>query len=150
MTLALEGFRLIHGVSYSSVLQDYVVEEDSMRLYRKGNRWLRILLFICLLSFLFTALVGFQDFNVQDLKSKGVACTLQARIVNIPKLPSGKQVLVVKKLPTAAAETIYVVVTSETISTSGDRILTFKEFRVGMLIEIQGLKVIEREDDQDN
>jgi hypothetical protein len=127
------------------------VEEDSMRLSLKGNRWIRILLFISLSSLLLAVLVGFRDF-----KKEGVKCTLRARIVDIQTLPSGTQVLVVKELLTTAARTkskertIDVLVTSETISGTGDRILQFKDFRVGTLIEIQGLKVIEREDGQDN
>jgi hypothetical protein len=127
------------------------VKEKPMYLYLKINKPIRILLCICLSSLLLTALVGFRDF-----KKEGVACTLQARIVDIQILPSGTQVLVVKELPTTTARakdkerTIDVLVTSETISRSGDRILKFNDFRVGMLIEIQGLKVIEREDGQDN
>jgi hypothetical protein len=142
---------LIHGGRHSNISQEYFVEEDSMRLSLKGNRWIRILLFISLSSLLLAVLVGFRDF-----KKEGVKCTLRARIVDIQTLPSGTQVLVVKELLTTAARTkskertIDVLVTSETISGTGDRILQFKDFRVGTLIEIQGLKVIEREDGQDN
>jgi hypothetical protein len=127
------------------------MKEKPMSLYLKINKPIRILLCICLSSLLLASLVGFRDF-----KKEGVACTLQTRIVDIQKLPSGTQVLVVKELPTTTTrakdqeQTIYVLVTSETISRSGDRILTFNYFRLGMLIEIEGLKVIEREDGQDN
>jgi hypothetical protein len=123
-------------------------EENPMCVYLKSHKPASIFLFICISTVIVVSLMGFRDF-----KKEGVACTLRAHIVHIQKDP---QVLEVKELQTAAAiakgkeQTIYVLVTSETISRSGDRILTFKDFRVGMLLEIQGLKVIEREDGRDN
>jgi hypothetical protein len=127
------------------------VKEKTMYLYLKINKPIRILLCICISSLLLASLVGFRDF-----RKEGVACTLQVRIVDIQTLPDGTQVLVVKELSTTKAtvkdkgQTIDVLVNSETISRSGDRFLRFNDFRVGMLLEIQGLKVIEREDGQDN
>ena len=108
------------------------------------------MLSICLLSLLVIVLTGFQDFNVREIKTNGVACTLQGRIVDMQTLQSGTQVLLVKALPTAVkgsntGQTIDVLVTSQTTSRFGDRTLKFSDFRVGMLVEIQGLKVIERE-----
>jgi hypothetical protein len=126
------------------------MKEKAMRPYLKSNKSLRILLSICLLCLLLIVLAGFQDFNVREIKTNGVACTLQARIVDMQTLQSGTQVLLVKALPTAVkgsntGQTIDVLVTSETTSRFGDRTLKFGDFRVGMLIEIQGLKVIERD-----
>jgi hypothetical protein len=122
-----------------------------MRPYLKSNKSLRIMLSICLLSLLLIVLAGFEDFNFQQIKRQGVACTLQARIIGMQTLQSGTQVLLVKAVPATTArasdqgQTTDVLVTSETISRSGERILKFSDFWVGMLIEIQGLKVIERE-----
>jgi hypothetical protein len=125
------------------------MKEKPMYLYIKINKPIRILLSFCLASLLLTALVGFQEF-----KQDGVVCKFRARIVDVQKSP-GTQFLVVKELLTTKAMakdkegTIDVLVTSETISRSGDRILKFNDFRVGMLIEIEGLKIIEREDGKD-
>ena len=122
-----------------------------MSVYLTSKKWIRILLFICVSSLLSTALAGSQDF-----KKEGVACTFQARIVGIQTPPSGTKALVVQELPTTTAmaqgqgQPIYVLVTPETISRFGDRILKFNDFRRGMLLEIQGLKVIERDNGQDN
>ena len=122
-----------------------------MHPYLQINKPLRILLSFFLLSLLLTVLVGFEDFNLQEFKKEGVACTLQARIVDIQTLPSGTQVLVVKALSATTTGgsnkggAIDVLVTSQTISSSGDRTLKFSDFRFGMFIEIQGLEVIERE-----
>jgi hypothetical protein len=126
------------------------MKEKAMHLYPKINKAMRTLLSICLASLLLAALMGFQDF-----KKEGVQCRFRARIVDIQKPPTGMQVLIVKALsPTTTgsrdkARTIDVFVTSETISRAGDRFLNFNDFRVGMLIEIQGLKAIEQEDGQD-
>lgn len=121
-----------------------------MRFYLRSNNWLRILLFVCFSSLVVTALTGFQDF-----KRDGVACRFQARIVDIHIPSPGTQILVVKELAAATAttknkeQTIEVLVTAETISRSGDKSLKFSYFRAGMLLEIEGLKIIERENGVD-
>jgi hypothetical protein len=95
--------------------------------------------------------VGFQD-----IKKEGVACKFEARIVDIEKPPPNQKVLVVKELSATTAKAkekaqkIYVLVTAETKIGSGDRIMKFEDLRLEMAIEIQGLKIIEKEDGQEN
>ena len=122
-----------------------------MRLYLNRNKMIKILFAICISSFMVMSLVGFQD-----IKKEGVACTLRARIFDIEKPPPDQKVLVVKELLNRVSKAkekqqkIYVIVTSETIISSGDRILKFGDLRLEMAIEIEGLKVIDREDGQEN
>ena len=102
---------------------------------------------VCLAFAMLTSLVGFQD-----IKKEGIAYKFQARIIDIEKPPPDQKVLVVIKLPTRLIKTkekqkkIYVIVTSETIMNSGDKILKFADLRLEMAIEIEGLKAIDRED----
>lgn len=122
-----------------------------MNLFLKSSRSIRILLLLCIASFLLTFLVGFQD-----IKKEGVACKFEARIVDIEKPPPNQKVLVVKELSATTAKAkekaqkIYVLVTAETKIGSGDSIMKFEDLRLEMAIEIQGLKIIEKEDGQEN
>ena len=114
-----------------------------MSLFLKSSKWIRILLFICISSFLLTSLTGLRDIN-----KEGVACRFQARIFDIEKPPPDQKVLVVKELE--KQQKIYVVVTKETIIGSDGSNMKFEDLHLEMAIEIEGLKVIEREDGQDN
>ena len=122
-----------------------------MHLDLKDKKIMMIPLICCISAALLMSLVGFQD-----IKKVGVACKFQARILDIEKPPPDQKVLVVKELPNKVAkikekqQKIYVIVTSETIISSGDRILKFSDLRLEMAIEIEGLKVIDREDGQEN
>jgi hypothetical protein len=123
-------------------MQEYV-EENPMNLFLKSSKWIRILLLICISSFLLTSLTG-----LRDIKKEGVACRFQARIFDIEKPPPDQKVLVVKELE--KQQKIYVIVTKETIIGSDGSNMKFEDLHLEMAIEIEGLKVIEREDGRDN
>ncbi len=97
------------------------------------------------------SLVGFQD-----IKKEGIECKFQARIVDIEKPPPDQKVLVVNELlikkvkGKEKAQKIYVIVSSETIIGSKDSILKFSDLHLGMGIEIQGRKIIDRENGEEN
>ena len=118
-----------------------------MRLYLRSTKLMISFWGVCLAFAMLTSLVGFQD-----IKKEGIAYKFQARIIDIEKPPPDQKVLVVIKLPTRLIKTkekqkkIYVIVTSETIMNSGDKILKFADLRLEMAIEIEGLKAIDRED----
>jgi hypothetical protein len=118
-----------------------------MRLDLKDKKIVMIPLIFCISAAFLMFLVGFQD-----IKKVGVACKFQARILDIEKPPPDQKVLVVKELPstTAKAQKIYVLVTSETIIGSGDGKMKFGDLRLEMAIEIEGLKVIDREDGRED
>jgi hypothetical protein len=105
----------------------------------------------CLAFVMLMFLVGFQD-----IKKEGIAYKFQARIIDIEKPPPDQKVLVVSKLPTKMIKTkqkqekIYVIVTSETIMNSGEKIIKFADLRLEMAIEVEGLKAIEREDGKES
>jgi len=122
-----------------------------MRIYLKSSKLMRILLVICLSSFLLTSLAGFRD-----IKKEGVECKFKARIVDIEKPPPDQKVLVVKQIrrTQAAAQEkqrkIYVLVTSDTrIGFDGSN-MKFEDLRLEMGIWIEGFKVIEKEDGEEN
>lgn len=112
---------------------------------------MKIMFFICILFFLLTSLTGFRD-----IKKEGVECRFQARIVDIEKPPPDQKVLVVKQILRTQAKAqekqqkIYVLVTGETIIGSGNSILKFEDLRLEMAIDIQGLKIIEKEDGEED
>jgi hypothetical protein len=118
-----------------------------MRLYLRSTKLMISFLGVCLAFSMLTSLVGFQD-----IKKEGIAYKFRARIVDIEKPPPDQKVLVVSKLPTRMIKTkeklekIYVIVTSETIMNSGEKILKFADLRLEMAIEVEGLKAIDRED----
>jgi hypothetical protein len=122
-----------------------------MGLYLKSSKSMKIMFFICISFFLLTSLTGFRD-----IKKEGVECRFRARIVDIEKPPPDQKVLVVKQIlrtQTKAQEKqqkIYVLVTGETIIGSGNSILKFEDLRLEMAIEIQGLKIIEKEDGEED
>jgi len=127
-------------------MQEYV-EENPMSLFLKSSKWIRILLFICISSFLLTSLAGFRD-----IKKEGVACKFEARIVDIEKPPPDQKVLVVKKIRrthVAIKEKqakIYVLVTSDTqIGFEGDT-MKFEDLHLEMGILIEGFRIVEKED----
>ncbi|MCJ7663970.1 MAG: hypothetical protein MUO24_06980 [Desulfobacterales bacterium] len=126
------------------------MEENPMSIYQKSSKVIRIVLLICIASFLLMSLTGFQD-----IKKEGVACTFQARIFDIEKPPPDQKVLVVKQIQSTQTKAkvkeqkIYVLVTSETIIGSGDN-MKFEDLRLEMAIEIQGLKITEKEDGKEN
>ena len=112
---------------------------------------MKILFSICISSFLLASLTGFRD-----IKKEGVECRFRARIVDIEKPPPDQKVLVVKQILRTQAKSqekqqkIYVLVTGETIIGSGNSILKFEDLRLEMAIEIQGLKIIEKEDGEED
>lgn len=122
-----------------------------MRLYLKNSKAIRIL-FILLVSFMVASLVGFRD-----IEKEGVACKFRARIVDIEKTPPDQKMLVVKEIRRTQAATkekhvkkIYVLVTSDTLIGFEGSIMKFEDLRLDMGIEIQGLKVIEKQDEEEN
>jgi len=121
-----------------------------MHIYLKSSKPMKILLFICLSSFVLASLVGFRD-----IKKEGVECKFRARIVDIEKPPPDQKVLVVKRIRRSQAATkakqgkIYVLVTGDTLIGFADSGMTFEDLYLGMGIEIQGFKVIEKQDEEE-
>jgi len=118
-----------------------------MRLYLRSTKLMISFLGVCLAFVMLTFLMGFQD-----IRQEGIPYKFQARIIGVEKPPPDQKVLVVSKLPIRMIKTkekqekIYVIVTSETIMNSGDKILKFSDLRLEMAIEVEGLKAIDRED----
>lgn len=118
-----------------------------MGLFLKSSKVIRILLFICISSFLLTSLTG-----LRDIKKEGVACKFEARIVDIEKPPPDQKVLVVTKIRRTHAATkgkqekLYVLVTSKTqIGFDGDT-MKFEDLHLDMGIVIEGFRIVEKED----
>jgi hypothetical protein len=118
-----------------------------MRIYLKRNKPMKILLLICLSTFLLTSLVGFRD-----IKKEGVACEFQARIVDVRKSSPDNKVLLVKQIRRTRVaakveqEKIYVLVTGDTLIGFKGNTMKFDDLRIKMAILIEGFKVIEEEE----
>ena len=121
-----------------------------MQVYLKSSKSMRIFLCILLVSFMVASLVGFRD-----IKEEGGVCRFRARIVDIEKPPPDQKVLVVKKIPSKQekikekGQEVYVILTDETIIGFEDGNMKFDDLTIGMCIEIQGTKIIEKENDHE-
>ena len=106
---------------------------------------------IILSSLIMISLCGFKDIDQEKVMWK-----FQARIIDIEKPPPDQKVLVVKQIRrTQAAKKekqrkIYVLVTSDTIIGFEGSIMKFEDLYLDMGIEIQGLKVIEKQDGEED
>lgn len=117
-----------------------------MGLLLKNSKLFNVFVFIAVSLILVISLVGFRD-----IKKEGAQYSLKARVVNIETPPPDKKVLVVQKTPvTKARKNTYVLVTDDTEFIGFDKKnMQFNDFTIGMCIEIQGLKIIEKEDGQE-
>ncbi len=115
-----------------------------MHRYRMQSKSMRISLFIALASLIVISLCGFQD-----IKQEGDGCRFEARIIDIEK-PPAKRMLVVKETPvTREKKDIYVFITDDTFIGFQNKTMKFDDLTIGMSIEIQGRKVIVKENDQE-
>jgi hypothetical protein len=97
---------------------------------------------IILSSLIMISLCGFQD-----IEQEKVECKFQARIIDIEKPPANKKMLVVRETPvTKASKDIYVFITDDTFIGFQNKTVKFDDLTRGMCIEIQGTKIIEKED----
>jgi hypothetical protein len=112
--------------------------------HKKGNV-VGICSFIILSFLIMMSLCGFQD-----IEHEKTACKFQARIIDIGKPPMNERMLVVRETPmTKASEDIYVFITDDTFIGLKNNSMKFDDLTIGMRIEIQGTKVIEKEDDHE-
>jgi hypothetical protein len=115
-----------------------------MHLYHMKSKSMRISLFITLSSLMMISLCGFQD-----IKQGGVECKFQARIIDIEKT-ADKKMLVVKETPVKMVnKDIYVFIADDTFIGFPNKTMKFDDLIIGMCIEIQGRKVIVKENDQE-
>jgi len=116
-----------------------------MHRYRIKSKSMRISLFIALSSLMMISLCGFQD-----IKQEGTECKFEARIIDIEKPPANKRMLVVKETPVKLAnKDIYVFITDDTFIGFHNKTMKFNDLTIGMCIEIQGIKIIEKENDRE-
>jgi hypothetical protein len=100
---------------------------------------------IILASLIMISLCGFQD-----IEQKKLACKFQARIIDIEKPPMNERMLVVRETPvTKASKDIYVFITDDTSIGFQKKTMKFDDLTIGMRIEIQGTKIIEKENDHE-
>ena len=117
-----------------------------MHTYRMKNKTMRISFFIVLSSLMMIFLCGFQDIK----QTGGAECTFQARIIEIEKPPANNKMLVVKQTPVRMAnKDIYVFITDDTFIGFQNKIMKFDDLTIGMCIEIQGRKVVTKENGQE-
>jgi hypothetical protein len=117
-----------------------------MHPYHMKNKTMRISFFIIISFFMMISLCGFQDIK----QTGGAECKFQARIIDIEKPPANKKMLVVKQTPVKMANTdIYVFITDNTFIGFQNMIMKFDDLTIGMCIEIQGRKVVTKENDQE-
>ena len=117
-----------------------------MHTYRMKNKTMRISFFIIISFFMMISLCGFQDIKHE----RGDECTFQARIIDIEKPPANERMLVVKQTPVKMANNdIYVFITDDTFIGFQNKIMKFDDLTIGMRIEIQGRKVVTKENDQE-
>ena len=117
-----------------------------MHPYLMKNKTMRISFFIIISFFMMISLCGFQDIKQEG----GAECKFQARIIDIEKPPANKKMLVVKQTPVKMANTdIYVFITDDTFIGFQNMIMKFDDLTIGMCIEIQGRKVVTKENDQE-
>jgi uncharacterized protein YlzI (FlbEa/FlbD family) len=85
----------------------------------------------------------------QDIKQGGIECKFQARIIDIEKT-ADKKMLVVKETPVKMAnKDIYVFITDDTFIGFPNKTMQFEDLTIEMCIEIQGRKIIVKENDQE-
>ena len=117
-----------------------------MHPYHMKNKTMRISFFIIISFFMMISLCGFQDIKQEG----GAECTFQARIIDIEKPPENKKMLVVKQTPVRMLnKDIYVFITDDTFIVFKNKIMKFDDLTIGMCIEIQGRKVVTKENGQE-
>ena len=117
-----------------------------MHPYLMKNKTMRISFFIIISFFMMISLCGFQDIKQEG----GIQCTFRARIMDIEKPPANERMLVVKQTPVKMANAdIYVFITDDTFISFQNKIMQFDDLTIGMCIEIQGRRVVTKENDQE-
>ncbi len=129
-----------------------------MRSYcRKQSKYIMISACICLSAIMILSLIGAsQDVDLlKKIRLTGTECTLRTRIL---QKTADKNELVVQKDPasTVTENRIYVFITRQTKigywvhgATPAWKALSYDDLKVKSHVLIQGLKIIEKEDDQD-
>ena len=70
--------------------------------------------------------------------------------MDIEKPPANERMLVVKQTPVKMANAdIYVFITDDTFISFQNKIMQFDDLTIGMCIEIQGRRVVTKENDQE-
>lgn len=124
-------------------------EEDSMNLNSKiKNKTIRISICLTLAFFIVISLCGFRN---NEKSGRNVEYTVKAQIIEIEESEViDTKSLVVKQIPVKLMNNdIYVFVTDDTFIGFHNKIMEFDDLTIGMCIEIQGRKVVTKENNQE-
>lgn len=123
-----------------------------MYAYLKKRGSMKALLIIACSAIVMISLCGFRDIISirKKIMQEGDQCNFEARIVETESHKGGNTLVVEKKpVKEAIDKRIYVLVTGDTTIGYQKNSIKFKDLKVGMSIEIEGLKIVEKTSDQE-